>query len=369
MKFHFLLVGALLSCLLAPAADRPPNVVIMFIDDMGYGDIGKFGAQGYETPNLDRMASEGMMFTDFYVSQPVCSASRAALLTGCYSSRVSIMGALGPKAPIGLSTGEMTIAKMLKQKDYATAIFGKWHLGAKEPLLPTFQGFDEYLGLPYSNDMSPLPEHNPRPSAKSYPPLPLIEGTKILEVEPDQSKLTTLYTERAVSFIRKNKERPFFLYIPHTMCHVPLYVSDKFKGKTKRGLFGDVIEELDWSMGEVLKTLKEEGLENNTLVIFTSDNGPWLVFGNHAGSAGPLREGKGTCYEGGIREPFIARWPGKIPAGTVCSEPCMTIDILPTVAQLSGAALPGHPIDGKTIWRAWGHTARCDFICIRCSFA
>jgi arylsulfatase A len=352
MKRFLALITAFALCATAlPAAEKLPNIVMIFIDDLGYGDLGCYGAQGYETPNLDRMAKEGVRFTDFYSAQPVCSASRAALMTGCYPSRVSIMGALSPAAKIGLHPDEMTMAELLKQKGYATAIFGKWHLGCKEPLLPTNQGFDEYLGLPYSNDMSPLPEHNPRPNAaKNYPPIPLIEGTKVIEVEPDQSKLTTLYTERSVAFIKKNKDKPFFLYLPHTMVHVPLYVSDKFKGKAKRGLFGDVMEEVDWSVGEILKTLKDEGLDDNTLVMFTSDNGPWAIFGNHAGSAGPLRESKGNTHEGGVREPFIARWPGKIPAGQTCTEPAMTIDIFSTVAKLTGAPLPDHPIDGKDIW-------------------
>lgn len=333
------------------AADRLPNIVMIFIDDLGYGDLGCYGAQGYETPNLDLMAKEGVRFTDFYSAQPVCSASRSAMMTGCYPSRVSIMGALSPQARIGLHPDEMTMAELLKQKGYATAIFGKWHLGCKEPLLPTNQGFDEYLGLPYSNDMSPLPEHNPRPNAaKAYPPIPLLEGTKEIEMEPDQSKLTTLYTERSVKFIKANKNKPFFLYLPHTMVHVPLYVSDKFKGKTKRGLFGDVMEEVDWSVGEILKTLKDEGLDDNTLVMFTSDNGPWAIFGNHAGNAGPLRESKGNTHDGGVREPFIARWPGRIPAGITCTEPAMTIDVFATVAKLTGAPLPNHPIDGKDIW-------------------
>lgn len=352
MKCFLFLVGAALS-LLSPlqAAQKLPNVVIIFMDDMGFGDPGDYAKRGYETPNMDRFAKEGMRFTNFYVSQPVCSASRAALMTGCYSSRVSIAGALPPSAKTGLNPDEMTIAEVVKQKGYATAMFGKWHLGCKEPLLPTNQGFDEYLGLPYSNDMSPLPEHNPRPgAAKNYPPIPLLEGAKVVETEPDQSKLTTLYTERSVNFIKKHKDRPFFLYLAHSMVHVPLYVSAKFKGKSKAGLFGDVMMEVDWSVGEILKTLKEEGLEENTLVLFSSDNGPWLIFGNHAGVSGPYREGKGTCYEGGVHEPFFARWPGKIPAGTVCNEPCMTIDVLPTIAKLTGAKLPEKKIDGLDIW-------------------
>ncbi len=346
-----LLFCAFTSVISLSAAERSPNIIIMFADDMGYGDLGCYGAKGYATPHLDRMAKEGVRFTDFYVSQPVCSASRAALMTGCYSSRVDIQGALSPKANYGLNHDEMTIAEVVKQKGYATAIFGKWHLGHHEKFLPATQGFDEYYGLPYSNDMSPMPQNNPTVNAaKTYPPLPLIEGTKTIETEPDQSKLTTEYTERAVSFIKRNKEKPFFLYVPHAMVHVPLYVSTKFKGKTERGLYGDVMEEVDWSMGEILKTLKEEGLDDNTLVIFTSDNGPWGIFGNHSGSAGPLRESKGTCYEGGVRVPFMARWPGKIPADKVCHEPCMTIDLLPTIAKLTGAELPSKPIDGKDIW-------------------
>ncbi len=346
-----LAVSLSLTASLLHAADRPPNVVIVFADDMGYGDLGCYGAQGYATPNLDRMAQEGMRFTDFYVPQPVCSASRAGLLTGCYPNRVGIAGALSPQATFGLHHDEMTIAEVVKQKGYATAMFGKWHLGHHEKFLPTTQGFDEFYGLPYSNDMSPAPENNPVPDArKKYPPLPLIEGTKTIENEPDQSRLTTEYTNRATAFIRKNKEKPFFLYLPHTMVHVPLYVSAKYKGKTQQGLYGDVMEEVDWSVGQILQTLKETGLDENTLVIFTSDNGPWRIFGNQAGSSGPLREGKGTCYEGGIREPFIARWPGKIPASSVSAEPCVTLDLLPTIAHLAGAPLPEKKIDGKNIW-------------------
>ena len=335
---------------LAAATERLPNIVIIFCDDMAYADVGCFGAKGWTTPNLDRMAQEGIRLTRFYVAQPVCSASRSALLTGCYPSRVGIMGALGPKAPIGLNTNEVTLAKLVKQKGYATGMVGKWHLGRPAPLLPVHQGFDEYFGLPYSNDM--WPKH---PEAKdgTYPPLPLIEGDRVLKnglTAKDQAKLTTQYTERAVKFIKQNKDRPFFLYVAHSMPHVPLHVSSRFKGKSAQGLYGDVIEEIDWSVGEILSALKKNKLDDNTLVIFTSDNGPWLSYGNHAGNAGPLREGKGTCWDGGIREPFIARWPGKIPAGAVCHEPAMTIDILPTVAKLISAELPQHKIDGLDIW-------------------
>jgi arylsulfatase len=313
---------------------------------MGYADIGPFGAKGYATPHLDRMAAEGMKFTSFYSAQAVCSASRAALMTGCYANRVGIPGALGPRSKIGISEREMTIAELCKQKGYATAIFGKWHLGDAPQFLPTRHGFDEYFGLPYSNDM--WPHH---PTAK-FPPLPLIEQEKVINPDVDdaaQNQLTTQYTERAVSFIERNKDRPFFLYLPHTMVHVPLHVSDKFRGKTPRGLFGDVVEEVDWSVGQILGAIKNQGLDSNTLVMFCSDNGPWLSYGDHAGSAYPLREGKGTSWDGGVREPTLMRWPGHVPAGKVCDAPLMTIDMLPTIAHLIGGRLPDHKIDGLDI--------------------
>ena len=340
----------------ASAADRPPNVVVIFMDDMGYGDIGPFGAQGYATPNLDRMAKEGRIFTDFYVTQAVCSASRAGLLTGCYNVRVGILGALGPHSNIGINANEVTIAEICKQKEYATACYGKWHLGHHQKFLPMQHGFDDYFGLPYSNDMWP---HHPgvahlpmEERLKRWPHLPLIDKNEVINDQvtgEDQEQLTTQYTERAVSFINKNQDRPFFLYVPHSMVHVPLYVSDKFKGKSARGLFGDVMMEVDWSVGQILDALRTNKLDDKTLVIFTSDNGPWLSYGDHAGTAGPLREGKGTMFDGGCRESTIMWWPGTVPAGTTCSEPAMTIDILPTVAELCGAKLPEHKIDGKSI--------------------
>src|SRR5207302_359932 len=265
------------------------------------------------------------------------------LLTGCYPNRVGILGALNPKDRHGISATERTIADVLKSRNYATAVYGKWHLGHHPPFLPTRHGFDDYFGLPYSNDM--WPKH---PTAK-FPDLPLFEGEKIIAYNPDQTKLTTWYTERAVRFIAKNKERQFFLYVAHNMPHVPLHVSDKFKGKSRQGLYGDVIMEIDWSVGQILAALKRQGLDEQTLVLFTSDNGPWLSYGNHAGSAGPLREGKGTTWEGGMREPCIVRWPGQIPAGRVCPDPWMTIDVLPTIVRLSGAELPPLPIDGKDV--------------------
>ena len=324
-----------------------PNIILIFADDLGYADIGPFGASTYKTPNLDRLAGEGRRFTSFYVAQPVCSASRAALLTGCYPNRIGIMGALGPKSKVGIHSNEVTLAELVKQKNYATAIFGKWHLGYQPEFLPTRHGFDEYYGLPYSNDMWPF---HPEAKKGTYPDLPLFEGERSIALNPDQTQLTKDYTERATRFIARNKDRPFFLYLAHNMPHVPLFATDRFRDKSGAGLYGDVIQDIDWSVGEVLKTLEENGLTQNTLVIFTSDNGPWLSYGDHAGSAGKLREGKGTVWDGGVRVPCIMRWPGKIPANTVCAEPAMTIDLFPTIAGLVGANLPSHRIDGRNIW-------------------
>ena len=337
-------------------AKKTPNVIIMFMDDMGYADIGAFGAKAYPTPHLDKMAKEGRKFTDFYVTQAVCSASRAGLLTGCYNVRIGINGALGPKSNSGLNPDEVTIAEICKQKGYATACYGKWHLGHHKKFLPMQHGFDDYFGLPYSNDMWPYHPgvlHLPmQERLKRWPHLPLIDGNNIINPKvsgKDQEMLTTQYTERAVSFIEKNKDNPFFVYLPHSMVHVPLYVSDKFKGKSGAGLFGDVMMEVDWSAGEIMKVLRKHDLHKNTLFLFTSDNGPWLNYGDHAGSAAPLREGKGTMFDGGCREPTLAWWPGTIPAGTECNEPAMTIDLLPTIAKLIDADLPKHRIDGKDI--------------------
>lgn len=344
------------SCRSGTSEPRPPNIVLIFIDDLGYADVGCYGARGYETPNLDRMAKEGLRFSSFYVSQAVCSASRASLLTGCYTNRVSIYGALGPFAKIGIHENEETIADVLKKKGYAAAVFGKWHLGHHRQFLPLQHGFDEYLGLPYSNDMWPIDYDgkpaSPEKNKASYPFPPLIDGNEIVKeirTLEDQDMLTTWYTERAVQFIEKNRNRPFFLYVPHTMVHVPLGVSDKFRGKSEQGMYGDVVMEIDWSVGEILKTLSKHGLEKNTLVVFTSDNGPWLNFGNHAGSAGPFREGKGTSWEGGVRMPCIMRWPGIIPEGKLCDKMASTMDLLPTFAAIAGAALPEHKIDGIDI--------------------
>jgi len=335
---------------------RLPNIVLIFIDDMGYADVGCYGATGYETPNIDGLAQQGMRFTSFYVAQAVCSASRAALLTGCYPNRVGIFGAYNDQAKVGINPDEEIIPEVLKKKGYATACFGKWHLGHHRQFLPLQNGFDEYFGLPYSNDMWPV-EYNgtalPEGHSKlRYPPLPLIDGNeKVAEIQTleDQDTLTTRYTERAVRFIEKNKDRPFFLYVPHTMVHTPLGISNKFRGKSRQGKFGDVMMEVDWSVGEILRTLAKHGLENDTLVIFTSDNGPWLNFGKHAGSAGPFREGKGTSWEGGVRVPCVMRWPGNIPADSECDRMAATMDVLPTLAAISGAALPENKIDGVNI--------------------
>ena len=326
----------------------PPNIVIIFTDDQGYQDLGCYGSPDIKTPHIDQMAKEGVRFENFYVSQPVCSASRASLLTGCYANRIGISGAFMPNVGRGLHSDEVTIAEMLKPLGYATGIFGKWHLGNEPELLPTRQGFDEYLGIPYSNDMWPY--HPWQGTVFDFPDLPLIENEEIIDTLADQSLLTTMLTERAVQFIDKNKDQPFFLYVPHPMPHVPLFASDKFNGKSERGLYGDVIEEIDWSTGQILEALKRNGIDENTLVIFTSDNGPWLSYGGHSGEALPLREGKGTALEGGVRVPCVMRWPGKIPSNRELKNPAMTIDFLPTIAEVTGANLPEQKIDGASIW-------------------
>jgi arylsulfatase A-like enzyme len=329
----------------ATNSSRPPNIVLVVADDLGYGDVGANGATAIRTPSIDRLASEGVRFTDFYVAQAVCSASRAAILTGAYPNRIGIGGALDHSSRHGIAASETTLAEVLKARGYATAIYGKWHLGHLPPFLPARHGFDDYYGLPYSNDM--WPHHPERPGG--YPDLPLIEGERVVAANPDQSRLTGEYTRRAVAFIEANRDTPFFLYVPHTMPHVPLAVSEAFRGRSRAGLYGDVVEEIDDGVGRILATLSRLGLDDRTLVVFTSDNGPWLSYGDHAGSAGPLREGKGTAWDGGTRVPLLARWPGRIPRGTVVREPAMTIDLLPTLARIAGAPLPQLPIDGLDI--------------------
>jgi arylsulfatase A-like enzyme len=336
-----------------------PNIVLILMDDMGYGDIGRTGANQYDTPNLNRLANQGMQFTWYYSPQAVSSASRAGLLTGCYPNRVGIHGALMPWATEGINSEETTIAEMLGKKGYHTGIIGKWHLGHHREFLPLQNGFDEYYGLPYSNDMwpvdydgIPIAEKDTSSPKMRFPVLPLIDGNeKVGEVKTfsDQDKLTTSYTERAVRFIEQHKDDHFFLYFPQSMVHVPLGVSDKFRGKSRQGMFGDVMMEVDWSVGEIMKVLEKTGLDRNTLVIFTSDNGPWLNFGNHAGTTGGLREGKGTTWEGGQRVPCIMRWPGVIPEGEICNKLSGSIDILPTLSAITGAPLPEKKIDGVNI--------------------
>ncbi|MEI6074873.1 MAG: sulfatase [Verrucomicrobiota bacterium] len=356
----FSALGLLSAAIAAPLDDARPNIVIIFTDDQGYADVGRFGAEGFATPNLDRMADEGAVFRNFHVAQPVCSASRCALLTGCYPNRLGIHGALGPGTKVGISDHEVTLAQLLKSCGYATAMFGKWHLGDSPQFMPLRHGFDEYFGLPLSCDYWPghpdLITNLPAAMAamkREYPHLPIYDGTNRFREEmsiADLNQLTTWYAERAVAFIEKNKAHPFFLYVAHSMPHVPLGVSDKFRGRSARGLYGDVIEEIDWSVGQILEALKRNGIDRHTWVIFTSDNGPWLSYGNHGGSAKPLREGKGTNWEGGTREPCIMRWPGKIPAGADTWDMLMTIDLLPTIARLVGAALPPNKIDGLDVW-------------------
>lgn len=327
----------------------PPNVVLIFTDDQGYADVGVFGADDIATPNLDRMAKEGTIFTSYYAAQAVCSASRAAILTGCYPNRIGIHNALGPGNKNGIKDSELTLAEMLRENGYKTGIFGKWHLGHHQKFLPTRHGFDEWFGIPYSNDMWPY--HPQQGTIFNFPDLPLYANENVIDTLVEQSQLTTQITERSVDFINRNKDTPFFLYVPHPQPHVPLFVSDKFKGKSERGLYGDVIMEIDWSVGELMKALKSNGLEENTIVIFTSDNGPWLSYGNHAGSTLPFREGKGTAWEGGQREPFLIKYPGVIPADRVSDTPLMAIDIMPSIAEATRSKLSSNKIDGKSAWK------------------
>lgn len=355
---------ALISCQSDKASKeiinkKLPNIVLIYADDLGFGDLASYGALDYKTPNLDKLASEGMRFTNFCVAQAVCSASRAAILTGCYSNRVGIGGALNPHAKIGLNPEEETIAELVKRAgDYKCAMYGKWHLGHLKQFLPSNQGFDDYIGIPYSNDMwkwtydMQLATQETHARKASYPELPIMAGDTVWKTVEDlkgQDQLTTIYTEKAVEFIQKNKDNPFLLCVPHSMPHVPLGVSDKFRGKSEQGLYGDVIMELDWSVGEIMKELDKNGLTENTLVIFTSDNGPWLNFGEHAGSTGGLREGKGTIFEGGNRVPCVIRWPKEIPAGNICNQLASTIDFLPTIAEILNVNAPEKKIDGVSI--------------------
>jgi len=349
----------------APAAPRPPNFILIFTDDQGYQDLGCFGSPDIQTPCIDRMAAEGTRFTDFHVAAPVCTPSRAALLTGCYPQRVSLPAVVFPSSKIGFADSEVTLPELLKARGYATACIGKWHLGHLPPFLPTRHGFDAYFGVPYSNDMAVDPTMEVADNVawrdgmtlekmRTDKPLkhtvPLFRDSKLIEYPVDQSQLTTRYTEEAIRFITANRDKPFFLYLPHSMPHIPLFVSDRHKGKSRRGLYGDVIEEIDWSTGQILDTVRTLGLAENTCVLYTSDNGPWLIMGEHGGSALPLRDGKGTTYEGGMRVPCALWWPGRIPAGRTCAEFASTLDILPTFARLAGTEAPtDRLIDGKDI--------------------
>lgn len=353
---HLTRRGFLGSALLSTAGRSPaaktserPNFVIIFLDDAGYADFHPFAKPDYATPNVARLAGQGCRFTNFYVPQAVCSASRSALMSGCYPGRTKVFGAHGPRAR-GLDPSFATLGNVLQTAGYRTAVFGKWHIGDQEDTRPPARGFDESCGLMYSNDMW---EHHPEnPQAYSKYPLQYWNNGKVTieRVTPDhQQHLTSWYTDRAVDFIRSNRKDPFLLYVPHSMPHVPLFCSKRFRGKSGKGLYADVMMELDWSVGEINKALKQADVENNTLVMFTSDNGPWTSYGNHAGRT-PFREAKGTGFDGGTRSPCIVKFPGRIKPGTVSSKAWCTVDVLPTLAALAGAGLPRNPIDGQNLW-------------------
>jgi arylsulfatase A-like enzyme len=325
---------------------QKPNFVVIFCDDLGYGDLGCYGSTKNRTPHIDRLSQEGMRFTDFYSSSPVCTPSRASLMTGCYPRRVGMHEdytghwVLIPRSRRGLHPREVTLAEALQSQGYATACVGKWHLGDQPEHLPTRHGFDQYYGIPYSNDM--------QSQGRGDPPLPLVQQEEVIEAPADQTTLTRRYTQQAVEFIRANREKPFLLYLPHTFPHLPLFASPAFHGKSANGRYGDAVEEIDWSTGEILRCLDRLGLADKTLVLFTSDNGS---NGRNGGSNAPLAGNKGSTMEGGMRVPMIARWPGTIPAGSICSELATTMDVLPTFCRLAGAALPETPIDGFDIYQ------------------
>lgn len=349
----------ILSSVSLVQAETSPNIVVIYADDLGWGDLACYGHPAIRTPHLDRMAAEGMRFTEFYSAAEVCTPSRTALLTGRYPIRSGMchdqFRVLRSISSGGLPKEEVTLAEALKSKGYVTGCVGKWHLGHLPEHLPPRHGFDHYFGMPYSNDMLPAPDA-PKGRDKFFVEnndfwrTPLIRGTEIVEPQPDQRQLTRRYTEEAVKFVRENRSRPFFLYFAHTFPHVPLFASQRFRGKSPAGIYGDVVEELDWSVGQVLDTLRREGLEKQTLVIFSSDNGPWLIFDTHGGSAGLLRDGKGSTFEGGMRVPGIFWWPGKIPAGVIQREMGLTMDVLPTCGKLAGVELPADRVlDGRDI--------------------
>ena len=354
LAFLLALAGAVPS-----AQAAPPNIIIIMADDLGYGDLGCYGHPSIRTPHLDRMAAEGLRFTDFYSGAPVCTPSRAALLTGRLPVRSGMTSerrrVLFPNSAGGLPAREITIAEALRQKGYATACIGKWHLGHKPDFLPRQHGFDYYFGIPYSNDMDAV-RGIPRGAVSSLNPkteywnVPLLRNEQEIERPADQHTITRRYTEESIAFIRQNKSRPFFLYLPHTMPHVPLFTSEDFEGRSLRGLYGDVIEELDWSVGQILDCLRKEDLAENTLVVFTSDNGPWLVQKLTGGSAGLLREGKGSTWEGGMRVPTIAWWPGHIAPNQTSSAIACSMDLFTTALGLAEIPVPNdRPIDGKDL--------------------
>ncbi|MEZ6066646.1 MAG: sulfatase [Planctomycetaceae bacterium] len=341
------------------AAERP-NVVVIFADDLGYGDLSCYGNPTIRTPHLDRMAAEGLRFTQFYSAASVCTPSRAGLLTGRLPVRTGMCSdkrrVLFPDSGGGMPDSELTLAEALKAEGYATGCFGKWHLGHLPQFLPTAHGFDTYYGIPYSNDMDRLNDVGPKgrdafnEPKSEYWNVPLLQDTEVVERPTDQTTITRRYTEKAIDFIKQHKAGPFFVYLPHSMPHVPLFRSPEFEGRSDRGMYGDVVEEVDWSVGQVLQTLRDEGLAENTIVWFTSDNGPWLIFGDHGGTAGLLKDGKGCTWDGGMREPGIVWWPGHIPAGTVEHGLAATLDILPTCVALAGGELPSdRPYDGHDL--------------------
>jgi arylsulfatase A-like enzyme len=349
--------AALLPAAQSLGAAQHPNIVIIFADDLGYGDLGVYGHPSIRTPNLDRMAADGMRFTQFYSAASLCSPSRAALLTGRLPIRTGVNQVLVPWSKGGLPREEITIADALKRAGYATACVGKWHLGHLRQHLPAHHGFDRYFGIPYSNDMSRATAGHPNfikrlEEHPGTPGTPLIRDEETIETEPDQRQLTPRYTAEAIRFLRDSvrTQKPFFLYMPHTFPHTPLFASDRFRGKSARGLYGDVVEELDWSVGEIRRTLAELGVERNTLIVFTSDNGPWLIKQQQGGSAGLLRDGKGSTWEGGMREPFIACWPGRIPPGVVTQAFGTTMDLFPTIVKQAGIPIPADRVyDGADL--------------------
>ncbi|MCH2112686.1 MAG: sulfatase [Planctomycetes bacterium] len=325
-------------------SDPPPNIVVMFCDDLGWGDLGCYGNPVIRTPELDRLAAEGMRFTDFHSASPACTASRYGLLTGRLPARSGFAWVLNPDSKAGLAPAERTLAEELRAAGYATALFGKWHLGCNPGRLPLDHGFDEFFGFPYSNDML----HTIK--SRDYPKIPLYDGKQVIERDPDQTTLTRRITERAVDFIHRKKNAPFFLYIPHPMPHLPLHPGKDFAGRSPRGTYGDVIEELDWSAGEVTRALTKAGVAENTLFFFTSDNGPWIIKNERGGSSGPLLDGKGSTWEGGIRVPGIAWWPQTIEAGQTCRALASTLDFLPTFTALAGRPpIEDRPLDGRDL--------------------